>query len=104
MVGGMSVAPIAAQPGSGQESWTSVMAALAPNAAIGMFVVGGALSVWEGVNALIHPPGLDDFWVGVGVLVIALLLDGASRAVASRGLRIQAEQRGVGVRQLLAET
>jgi cation diffusion facilitator family transporter len=169
MVRGMSVAPIAAQPRSGRESWISVMAAFAANtaiaiakgtaaaltgspallaetlhtvadagnevllwvalrrsrrpadeshplgygperyywallAAIGMFVVGGALSVWEGVNALIHPPGLDDFWVGVGVLVIALLLDGTSRAVASRGLRIQAEQRGVGVRQLLAET
>jgi cation diffusion facilitator family transporter len=73
-------------------------------AAIGMFAVGGALSVWEGVNAILHPTELADFWVGVGVLVIALTLDGASRTVAARGLRRQAAERGVGVRQLLAET
>src|SRR3954452_10138716 len=34
-------------------------------AAIGMFLIGGALSVWEGVNALIDPPELEAFWVGV---------------------------------------
>src|SRR6185503_2684668 len=44
-------------------------------AAVGMFVVGGALSIWEGVNALIHPPELEAFWAGVIVLVIALVLD-----------------------------
>src|ERR671921_2034556 len=32
-------------------------------AAVGMFVVGGTLSVWEGVNALVDPPSLDAFWV-----------------------------------------
>jgi cation diffusion facilitator family transporter len=73
-------------------------------AAIGMFVIGGALSVWEGVNALLHPPELETFWVGVAVLVIALVLDGASRTVAVRGLRKQAAERGVSVRQLLRET
>jgi cation diffusion facilitator family transporter len=73
-------------------------------AAIGMFVVGGALSVWEGVNALLHPPALETFWVGVVVLVIALVLDGASRTVAVRGLRSQAAARGVSVRQLLRES
>ena len=35
-------------------------------AAVGMFVVGGTLSVWDGVNALIDPRPLEDFWVGVG--------------------------------------
>jgi cation diffusion facilitator family transporter len=73
-------------------------------AAIGMVAVGGALSVWEGVHALLHPRGLEDFWLGVLVLVIALTLDGASRTVAARGLHRQAAERGVGVRQLLAET
>src|SRR3954467_8774671 len=33
-------------------------------AAVGMFVIGGTLSVWEGVNALINPPPLEAFWVG----------------------------------------
>jgi cation diffusion facilitator family transporter len=73
-------------------------------AAIGMFVVGGTLSVWEGVNALIHPPPLEDFWVGVAVLVLALALDSLSRVVALRQLRAQAAQRGVTVRELLSES
>ena len=41
-------------------------------AAIGMFVVGGAVSIWDGVRALLHPPELEAFWAGVAVLVIAL--------------------------------
>jgi cation diffusion facilitator family transporter len=73
-------------------------------AAVGMFVVGGTLSVWEGVRALIEPPPLDAFWVGVAVLVIALTLDSVSRTVALRQLRRQAAERGVTVRELLRES
>src|SRR5919198_6375165 len=50
-------------------------------AAIGMFVVGGAVSIWDGAHALIHPPELEAFWVGVAVLVVALTLDALSRVV-----------------------
>ena len=73
-------------------------------AAIGMFVIGGAVSVWNGVHALIHPPELADFWVGVGVLVIALVLDSASRTVAVRQLRRQARSRGLSLRELTRES
>jgi cation diffusion facilitator family transporter len=73
-------------------------------AAIGLFVIGGAISIAEGVRALIDPPELEAFWVGVGVLVIALVLDGASRMVAVRTLREQAHRRGVSVRTLLRES
>jgi len=73
-------------------------------AAVGMFVIGGALSIWEGVRALIHPPELDAFWAGVIVLVIALVLDSVSRAVAIRQLRREASARRVSVRQLLRES
>jgi cation diffusion facilitator family transporter len=73
-------------------------------AAVGMFVVGGALSIWEGVNALLNPRELDAFWAGVIVLVIALVLDSVSRTVAIRQLRRQAQQRGVTVRELLRES
>jgi cation diffusion facilitator family transporter len=73
-------------------------------AAIGMFVVGGTLSVWEGIRALIEPPPLEDFWVGVGVLVIAIALDSVSRTVALRQLRRQAAERGLTVRELLRES
>jgi cation diffusion facilitator family transporter len=73
-------------------------------AAIGMFVIGGAVSIWEGINALFHPPGLDDFWVGVAVLLVALALDATSRLVAVRALRSQAARRRLTVRELLRET
>jgi cation diffusion facilitator family transporter len=73
-------------------------------AAIGMFLIGGALSVWEGISALINPRPLEDFWVGVAVLVVALMLDSASRFVAVRTLRRQALRRDVSVRQLLTES
>jgi cation diffusion facilitator family transporter len=93
-------APDASHPfGYGPERWYWALLA-----AIGMFVIGGAVSVWEGINGLLHPPELEAFWVGVGVLVIALVLDGASRVVAVRTLRRQARARGLGVRQLIGES
>jgi len=73
-------------------------------AAIGMFLVGGAVSIWDGIRALVHPPELEAFWVGVGVLVVAIVLDAASRVVALRQLRVQAERRGLSVRELLRES
>ena len=73
-------------------------------AALGMFVIGGAVSVWDGIRALIHPPELETFWVGVAVLVIALALDGLSRAVALRQLRAQAARRRLTVRALVHES
>jgi cation diffusion facilitator family transporter len=73
-------------------------------AAVGMFVVGGAVSIWQGIQALIDPPALEAFWVGVAVLVIALVLDGSSRVVAVRTLRRQAARIGVSVRDLLRES
>jgi cation diffusion facilitator family transporter len=73
-------------------------------AAIGIFLVGGTVSILEGVRALINPPELDAFWVGVAVLVVALVLDGISRAVAVRQLRAQAARREVTIRELLRES
>jgi cation diffusion facilitator family transporter len=73
-------------------------------AAIGTFIVGGAVSVWDGVNALVHPPQLDAFWAGVAVLSLAIALDSVSRLVAVRALRHQAARRQLAVRQFLRET
>src|ERR1044072_3633564 len=47
-------------------------------AALGIFVVGGAVSIWDGVESLLHPHELEAFWVGVAVLVVSLCLDGIS--------------------------
>jgi cation diffusion facilitator family transporter len=85
--------------GYGPERWYWALLA-----AIGMFVIGGAVSIWEGVNALIHPPELEAFWAGVAVLSIAIVLDGLSRAVAVRELRGRAERNGIPLRQLLSES
>jgi cation diffusion facilitator family transporter len=73
-------------------------------AAIGMFLVGGAVSIWDGIRALLHPPELEAFWVGVAVLLVAIALDGMSRVIALRALRVQAARRGVTVRELLRES
>ncbi len=73
-------------------------------AAIGIFIVGGAVSIWDGIRALLNPPELEAFWVGVVVLVIALVLDGISRVVALRQLRVQAARREVSLRELLRES
>ncbi len=73
-------------------------------AALGMFVLGGAVSIWRGVEALLHPPELEAFWLGVSVLVVALVLDGISRTVAVRQLRVQAARREISLRELLRES
>ena len=73
-------------------------------AAIGMFVVGGAVSIWHGIQALLDPPELEAFWVGVAVLLVALVLDALSRGVALRQLRTQAARRRLSVRELLRES
>jgi cation diffusion facilitator family transporter len=73
-------------------------------AALGMFVIGGAVSIWEGIHALIDPPEIVDFWVGVTVLVVAIVLDGTSRFIARRTLREQARRRNTTVHDLLRDS
>jgi cation diffusion facilitator family transporter len=73
-------------------------------AAAGMFVVGGVASIYQGIRALLDPPPLDAFWVGVTVLIIALVLDGSSRLVAMRTLRAQAARAKTDVKTLLRES
>jgi cation diffusion facilitator family transporter len=93
-------APDASHPlGYGPERWYWALLA-----AVGMFVVGGAVSVWEGVNALFDPHELEAFWVGVAILVIAIVLDGISRTVAVRELRGRATRAGLPLREYLAES
>jgi cation diffusion facilitator family transporter len=93
-------APDASHPlGYGPERWYWALLA-----AVGMFVVGGAVSIWEGINALLHPRELEAFWAGVVVLSSAIVLDGLSRAVAVRELRGRASRAGLPLRQFLAES
>jgi cation diffusion facilitator family transporter len=93
-------APDASHPlGYGPERWYWALLA-----AVGMFVIGGAVSIWEGFNALLNPRELEAFWAGVAVLVTAIVLDGISRAIAVRELRGRASAAGLPLRQYLAES
>jgi cation diffusion facilitator family transporter len=73
-------------------------------AALGMFVIGGAVSVWRGLQDLLEPTPIDAFWVGVAVLVIALTLDSWSRFVAGREVRRRARARGLSIREYVSES
>jgi len=62
-------------------------------AAVGLFVVGGSLSVWHGVSELIHgESGHQDYLVAYIVLAIAFALESVSLLQAIRQLRGEAHQ------------
>jgi cation diffusion facilitator family transporter len=75
--------------GYGQERWFWTFLA-----ALGIFVVGGVLSVNEGAQALRHPRPVESFWVGVGVLLVSMVLEGVSWRTARAQLRDEARLRG----------
>jgi cation diffusion facilitator family transporter len=43
--------------------------------AIVLFMVGGIYSVYEGWHKWIHPEPVTDYWIAIGVLVIAIVLE-----------------------------
>ena len=43
-----------------------------------LFLGGGAFSVYEGVHKVMHPEAVENVWVGLGILFISILLEGAS--------------------------
>jgi cation diffusion facilitator family transporter len=73
-------------------------------AAIGLFLIGGIVSIGEGIESLLHPRELEAFWVGVTVLLIALTLDSVSRSVAVRQLHAEAKRREVSFRTQFRES
>lgn len=73
-------------------------------AGLGIFVVGGVLSIWEGVQRLLHPSEVQAGLVGVAVLGLGCLLDGTSWLTSVRQLRREAATRGVPFRQHVGST
>jgi cation diffusion facilitator family transporter len=73
-------------------------------AALGIFVVGGVLSVWEGIQHLLHPSPLQAGGLGLAVLGLGCLLDGTSWLASVRQLRREARVRGVRFRRHLRST
>ena len=64
-------------------------------AALGIFIVGGALAMWEGVQSLLHPGELRPSLLGFAVLGFGCVLDGTSWLVSYRQLRGEATRRGI---------
>ena len=62
-------------------------------AAVGLFVVGAAVSIWHGVSDLLHEPGgHENYLIAYIVLGLALLFEGASFLQATRQLHDEAEE------------
>jgi cation diffusion facilitator family transporter len=62
-------------------------------AALGIFLVGGTLSIGEGVRSLLLPEPLESLWVGVGVLLVSACFEGYSWHTARKQLRSNARDR-----------
>lgn len=61
-------------------------------AAVGLFVVGAAVSIWHGVTELLHgEDGTENYRIAYVVLAIAFLLEGISWLQAIRQLRSDAQ-------------
>jgi cation diffusion facilitator family transporter len=73
-------------------------------AAIGIFLIGGLLSVGEGIRALLLPEPLESPWLGIGVIVVAMCFEGYSWTVARRQLRSDAARRRRSVSQHLVRS
>lgn len=61
-------------------------------ASLGIFLIGGVLSIGEGVHSLLNPEPLTTPWVGIGVLVAAVAFEGYSWVVARRQVRADARR------------
>ncbi|OFJ51713.1 cation diffusion facilitator family transporter [Mycolicibacterium grossiae] len=60
-------------------------------AAVGLFVVGAAVSLWRGVTELLHgSEGAENYLLAYVVLAVAFVLEGTSLAQATRQLRREA--------------
>jgi cation diffusion facilitator family transporter len=73
-------------------------------AALSIFAIGGALSIWEGIQRLLHPGEVQAGLLGFAVLGLGFLLDGTSWLTSVRQLRREAAARGVRFRQHLRST
>ena len=84
-----SGAPDAAHPfGRGQERYFWAFLA-----ALGIFLVGGTLSIGEGIRSLLMPEPLESLWVGIGVLLVSACFEGYSWHTAHQQLRNNARDR-----------
>jgi cation diffusion facilitator family transporter len=68
--------------------WTLVVAVL-------IFAVGGGMSIYEGVQHLLHPHPLENLGWSYGVLAGSMVLEGGSWTVAAREFSVHRRGRGI---------
>ena len=71
-------------------------------AALGIFLIGGALSIGEGVRSLLLPEPVESLGVGIGVLVVAAGFEAYSWRTAHKQLRQESRERRRSMAQHLA--
>lgn len=62
-------------------------------AALGIFLIGGTLSIGEGIRSLLLPEPLESLWVGIAVLAVSAAMEGYSWWTARKQLRADAQEK-----------
>lgn len=71
-------------------------------AAVGIFIIGGLLAIYDGIQSLRHPEPVTNVWVGVAVLLVSAVLEGLSWRTAHRQLRAEATARHLDLGEYVA--
>jgi len=74
------LAPIALWIGGTGAFWAFIVALV-------LFLLGGAFAIYEGIEKLRHPHEIESLWWAVGVLLIALVMEGFSLRTAVQEAR-----------------
>jgi cation diffusion facilitator family transporter len=62
-------------------------------AAVGIFVIGGLVAIYDGIHSLTHPEPLTDVPIGIAVILVSAVLEGMSWRTARSELRAEAASR-----------
>jgi cation diffusion facilitator family transporter len=79
-------------PGAAQRRGGRAAFVWALLAALGLFVVGGAVAIYHGIHELVHPSDVGSFAVAYAVLAVAFVVEAASFVQATRRLRDEARR------------
>jgi cation diffusion facilitator family transporter len=69
--------------------------------AMAVFALGSGVAIYEGLEKVVHPTRIENAWVNVLILGVAILLEGSSLAVALREVRREAARRGTSMFQTI---
>jgi cation diffusion facilitator family transporter len=71
-------------------------------AAVGVFVIGGLLAIWDGMQTLISPEPVTNVPIGIAVILVSAVLEGISWRTARRELRAEASARHLDISTYVA--